>query len=514
MKTYQDFLEVGESDKERMDFCYSCISEFKSTDDYKIAIDAEEYYAGRNPTIMNYEKFIFNAIGQAVQDVISPNHKIVNKIFKRIIVAQDLTLLGNGVSFANEETKDKMGGDFDIKMYKAARSALVQKAAYCFWNFDHVEVFDYKQFVALLDEEDGTIKAGIRFWQLDDSKPLRATLYELDGYTEFIWRTRHVKENTEVYGEILKPKRAYVIKGKVSVDEGQQIEEYQNYPTFPIVPLYANEEQQSELVGQRGKLDAYDLISSGYVNDEDANFLYWTVSNASGMDDNDLITVLDKLRKAKIAQVEDGQELTPHVIDAPYQGREVLLERLEKQIYRDAMALNTYDIAGGAVTATQIEAAYEPLNQKLDLFEMQLTDCISKLLELAGITDDKPTYTRSKIVNKNEEIQAVLQSAQYTGTKYTTEKLLTILGDKDRIEEVLAEVEQETQERMQLMQEQAIIENGGIPAEVAEGGESSTLEQVVQMINEAAGQSEDDGEQQGLEEILGMLEDLVKELEG
>lgn len=452
MKTYQDWLEVADKDEKiRMDFIYACINEFKSTDEYEVAVDAEEYYKGANPTIMRYEKLIFNALGQAVKDDISPNHKIASKIFKRLIVQQDLVLLGNGVTWENEDTIKKIGKDFDRQLYKAARASLVERASYGFFNVDHVDIFEYREFCALVDEEDGAIKAGMRFWQLEDGKPLRATMYEMDGYTDYIWRTRINKDKqTEVYGEVLHPKRGYKITVEKSQADGEDIVKEENYPNFPIVPLYANEEHQSELIGQRGKIDAYDLISSEFVNSQDANTLYWTISNAGGMNDQDLLALLDKLRKIKMAQVEDDAQLQPHTIDAPYLGKEAILERLEKQIYRDAMALNTYDIASGAVTATQIEASYEPLNQKLDLFEMQILDFLDALLELAGIKDENPTFTRSEIVNKAEEVNIVLSSAQYLGQEYVTEKVLTILGDKDKLEDVQKEIEKEEQEKMAL----------------------------------------------------------------
>jgi enoyl reductase-like protein len=113
-----------------------------------------------------------------------------------------------------------------------------------------------------------------------------------------------------------------------------------------------------------------------------------------------------------------------------------LLERLEKQLYKDAMALDTTDIASGAVTATQIEAAYEPLNEKLDLFEAQVTDFIHRLLTVAGVEDD-PIYERSILVNKTEMIQSIANSALYLDDDYVTEKIMTVFGDKDKVQEVL-----------------------------------------------------------------------------
>lgn len=432
MKTYQDWEEIALKDEnERMSFIKTAISQHKSSVEYLIAIDAEEYYAGRNPTITKYEKMIVDGLGKLTQDTYSANHKIASRIFNRIIVQENLVLTGNGITWGKEETKKKLGKNFDRQIYKAVRSALVEKAAYGFWNFDHLEVYEFREFVALIDEEDGAIKAGIRFWQIDSTKPMRATMFELDGYTDYIF------DKESPAGRVLHEKRPYIIQVSKNDVDGEEIVDFQNYASFPIVPLYGNEMKQSELIGQRGKIDAFDLISSGYVNDEDdANFLFWTISNAGGMDDSDLLQMLDKLRKVKATTVEGQGQLEAHTIDIPFEGREAVLDRIEEQIYKDAMALNTYDIADGAVTATQIEASYEPLNQKLDLLEMQLLDFVDGILELAGI-DDSATFTRSKLVNRTEEIQALVTAGTYLEQDYIVEKIMTLLGDKDLVQDSL-----------------------------------------------------------------------------
>ena len=100
------------------------------------------------------------------------------------------------------------------------------------------------------------------------------------------------------------------------------------------------------------------------------------------------------------------------------------------------MALDVEQIASGNVTATQIKAAYDPLNEKTDRFEYCVTQFIDKILSLAGI-DDNPTYTRSKIANTSEEITTVIQSSGVLPNDYVVEKIVTLLGDKDRVPEVL-----------------------------------------------------------------------------
>ena len=49
MKTYQDLLDIGEYEKQRMEFVLSAILEHKWSDLYKTAYDAELYYKHQNP---------------------------------------------------------------------------------------------------------------------------------------------------------------------------------------------------------------------------------------------------------------------------------------------------------------------------------------------------------------------------------------------------------------------------------------------------------------------------------
>jgi hypothetical protein len=236
---------------------------------------------------------------------------------------------------------------------------------------------------------------------------------------------------------VREPKRPYITVKQTSEAFGDEIYDYRNYPTFPVVPCWANELKRTELAPIKATIDCHDLVASGYANSiSDAEMIYWCITNAGGMDDVDLVQFLDKMRKLHAAQTDGDQQVTPTTVDVPYAGREALLERLEKSLYKDAMALNTYDIANGAVTATQIEAAYEPLNEKLDGYEAEITDFIERLLAVAGV-EDTPTYTRSIIVNKTEEITTVVNSALYLDDQYVTEKIMTTLGDKDKIEDVL-----------------------------------------------------------------------------
>ena len=436
MITYQDMQEQLKSGTNLVDMVHKIINDHKSCPDYALAEIAKEYNEHRNTTISQYQKLIYTVSGQAKLDPTAANYKLKTNQFNRLVTQLNQYVLGNGAKWENKKTKDLLGKNFDTLLQDAGEIALVQKVAYCFWNKDHMDVFSYLEFAEIPDEEDGSIKAGVRFWQLAANKPLRATLYEMDGYTELMWG----KDGT---GSIIQEKRPYILKLKGTNADGMEIYGGENYPGFPIVPFWGNKYKQSEFVGMRENIDAYDLIKSGYAdNVDDCSEIFWLISNAGGMDDVDLQEFVQKLKNTHVANVDDGQTVTSQTVNVPVEARETLLDRLRSDMYEDFMGLDTKNVADGAVTATQIKFGYEPMNAKADKYEYCILDFMDRFLAIAGI-EDNATFTRSMIVNSTEEINTVLAAAQYLPGDYVTRKIMTILGDGDQVDKALKEMDKE-----------------------------------------------------------------------
>ena len=449
MKTYQDLLEVVNDEGKKKDFLMAAINQYKSSPEYKLAETGEAYDKQQNTTIMRYRKLLYTMSGQVVPDNFSAQHKLPSNFYNRFNVQENQYLLGNGATFDNDTTKDKLGTKkkaFDTQLQKLGKIALTQGVAFGFWNLDHLEVFERLEFVPLYDEEDGAMKAGIRFWQIDASKPLRVTLYEMDGYTEYIKR----KDNPELV--IYQEKRKYVLKTHTSQVDGTEVYGGENYAGFPIVPLWGNQDHTCKIEAWQPKIDCYDLIESGFANDvDDASMIYWTIHNAGGMDDYDLAKFVQHMKTVKAAVVEgEGVGIESHTVDVPSEARELYLVRLEKDLYKDAMALDTEAIATGNTVATAIRAAYEPLNNKTDSFEYCVNEFIQNILELAGIEDD-PSFKRSTIINQTEETTMVLSAAQYLDNETILKHLPFI--SVDEIDGILERMTLEEAERIEDMPE-------------------------------------------------------------
>ena len=449
MKTYQDLQKVLNDNEQLMFFLLGVISDHKASDAYRWASIGKAYDKQENTTIKTYQRLLYTVSGKAVPDNYSANHQLASNFYNRFNVQECQYLLGNGVNFNDSNLKERLGKKkyaFDTRLQKLGKLALTQGQSFGFWNLDHVDVFELLEFAPIYDEENGALRAGVRFWQIDDEKPLRVTLYEEDGYTEYIKR----KDDANLVE--FKPKRKYILKTRTSEADGTEIYDGENYPGFPIVPLWGNQDHTCKIKAWQGKIDCYDLIESGFANDvDDASLIYWTITNAGGMDDVDLAEFIQRMKTVKAATVSDtGARAEAHTLDVPVNARTTYLSMLEKDIINDAMALDTNAIATGNTVATAIRAAYEPLNNKTDDFEYCVIEFIQGILALIGV-DDEPTFKRSTIINQAEETAMVLSAAQYLDTETVLEKLPFISSDE--IENIMAKLEEEQAERLEMMQQ-------------------------------------------------------------
>lgn len=446
IKTYQDLETLGTNDKGRADFVKALVREHCGSVKYKVAKTAEYYYAKRNITIEKFQRFLYTANGQAYPDLFSANYKLKTLFFRRFVIQQVQYVLSNGVTFENKETKDRLGMDFDSKFQQLAKKAMVDGVAFGFWNLDHLEVFPFADtpnepgFAPLLDGDTSLLRAGVRYWSIDESKTKRYTLYEQDGYTEYIER-----EGKGI--EVLTPKRHYVLRVTSSEIEGENIETGSNYPGFPIIPLYANDLKASELVGIQESIDCYDFIKSGLANVIDDNSgIFWTIQNAGGMDDVDIAQFLDRLRTVKAALPSSGAEgVEPHTVDVPYQARQAMLAQLRSDLYEDFQLVDMEKIMSGNLTATAIRMGYQNQDDKCGDFEYCLRDFIGKLLSLLGI-DDTPSFQWNRIANQNEETQMVLLAANYLDDESVLRHLPWLTPEE--VDEILKRKDAEAMERM------------------------------------------------------------------
>ena len=178
------------------------------------------------------------------------------------------------------------------------------------------------------------------------------------------------------------------------------------------MPLYANDEKQSELTGSiKSKIDAYDRILSDFGDNLDrANDVYWVLNNFGGSTDQAL-QMIQEIQRLKIAMtVSDGTNSSsaePQTIDVPYAARQTALDLLEKALYQDFMALSMNELTGGSLTNVAIQAATTNLNLKCDHYEWQCFAFVQRVLALLGKKSEEIRFKRQKITNLSETVQDI-----------------------------------------------------------------------------------------------------------
>lgn len=449
--SYEDFLEVskgGENTQEIAKFCEDAVLNYMSTDKYKDALDAEQYFLKHNVTIETYVKWLYTISGRKQKDIYSADNRMKTHFFRRKVKQHENYILGNGIRFTKDDTKDKLGKNIEHQIKKLFEYASICGESYGFWNVDHLEVFAYTRnenhagFCPIYSEDTGEMMAGIRHRckKVGNVTITFYMLYEPDGITQY------KKNSNDKEFTILKPKYKYINNWISTKAEGVILGESTNYTDnkLPVIPFVVNDERMSEFEGMRESIDCYDLIKNGLANNiDDASEIYWIVKNAGGMNDVKLSQFLQRLKTVHAASVDSddsGTGVEAKTIDVPFEARKYMLEQIRNDIYDDWMLLDRRSMSAAEKTTQELEMAYQPQDDYINDVEFCIYDFIDNLLDLVGI-DDEATFSRNKVVNKKEITNMVLSSANYVSPECIIEHLpfLTLEEQAEEIEKLEAE---------------------------------------------------------------------------
>ena len=453
--TFQDF----EKETNKNHAVGRVIQEHTHSDVYRTALDADAYDHQRNITIYNYVQMIFSMTGTPIEDFTASNNKIASNFFHRLNSQRCSYLLGNGVSFTNnvetikdengvdvsvDVTKRELGNEFDTDLKDITYDALIHGVAFGFWNIDKLHVFPVTEFAPLWDEDTGALRAGVRFWRIDKSKPMIAVLYEEDGYTKY--------KSTDTFEfEEVEPKRSYKLYTQTTEIDGEEVVGEENYGSLPVVPMWGSKLKQSTLVGMRSAIDSFDLIRSGFANDlSDCAQIYWILENCGGMNDEELARFRDRLKITHIASADtSNSKVTPYTQEVPYSARKEYLDMIRAGIYEDFGGLDVHTVAAGA-TNDHIDAAYQPLDEEADLLEFQVIKFVQQILKLIGV-EDTPIFKRNRISNQTEQTQLILSAADYLDDETVLRKLPFVTVDE--VAHILAQKNIESEEKFERQQD-------------------------------------------------------------
>lgn len=421
--SYQDF----EKATNKAEFASKLIQYHYSSLDVRVALDADAYNEQDNITIKRFQRVYYNLIGEKKADHTVTNNKLASNFFHKLNTQRCNYLLGNGIKLIDDDNKKKLGRTFDRIFKRAAYYSLIHGTSFIYWNVDRIHMFKLTEFAPLWDEYTGALRAGIRFWQIDTEKPMIAVLYEEDGYT---------KMQAEKFGAVFKiteEKKPYrILKKSIKAGMAPEVVGEENYGSLPIIPMFGNEIRKSTLPGMRPKIDAFDIVNSGFANDmEDVAQIYWLVQNADSMSDEDLRKFYDKLKLNHIALGGSESTVQPYTQEVPADSRLKFLNEIRNQIYEDFGALDVHAVAAGA-TNDHIDAAYQPMDDETDEFEYCVDECLAHLFELIGM-DEEAMFKRNRISNEKERTDMINSSAHYLDDETYLSKLPFIEPDEIQV---------------------------------------------------------------------------------
>ena len=465
MITYQDYERADN----KTAWLQAALVSYRDSKEFKKALDEQEYMAGRNTSIMQTVRVIYNMAGLPEPDFTASNMKIMDNTIHRLVTDRCSYSLGNGVSFPGrhkeikdgktvfvDPVKDILGDKFDRALKRTAYWALSNSAAYLYvhmgrrkpeWQYT---LFKKTEFLPLYDEETGDLRGGVRFWSIDWGKrPITAVLYLENGYIKYKTKPDEFSIASLQQAEDLRP---YIETVQTSEAFGEEVVGSETLTRLPIFPLYSGEMRNSALDRLRDTIDATDMVLSGFVNDiHDIPQVYWLISGAMGMSEQQKRQLLDRLILQHMAVVDgENSHIQGYTQDIPYEAREKCLDRLRNKMYEKYGGFDVHTIEAGA-TNDHIEAGYWPMDEEADDFEYEIIDFVQAILEMMGETEGTtPIFKRNRVSNQYQQTQMVMLAAPNLDDQTILEKLPFI--SVDEVDDILARKDGESFSRFEDMQ--------------------------------------------------------------
>lgn len=411
-----------------------------------------QYDANGNPIKSNY----------MVKNNYVSNNRIAYGVFADIVNQKVDTLL-NETPNITIKSGSKLDDRFEKDLGYSLKSGAIEMSCagygFAFMNNDkEITVFKSEDCIPFYDDYTGVLKAFIRYIQVqgqmnDTTKKLFVEVYEEDGLTVY-------KQEGKSTLEIEKPKTAYQYTVKASAIEKNV--EVKAIGKLPIIEFYNNKERKSDLTPSlRAKIDAIDLVQSGFVNNvEDFSDVFWVIkASGVGADSDDYEDFLANINKTKRIFAE---EATPEQFQIPHEARSKLVEIFKQQIIEESGIIDTKDLTGTQLTVVAIRASTLKLRQRISDCEWQVYKSVNEILDLyqkytGQLFDYEVKFVKLIIENTTEIIDNMVKVQDYMS-----------LDDKLKILEKCEMIDDAEATKKALEQESSYKLEEGEPTDITE----------------------------------------------
>lgn len=417
------------------------IEERREKEKYKYFIFGDDYYNSRNTFIMNRSKRIYlEGIG-ITENPFGANHKLPSGHFKKIVDQKVMYLLGKGVHFSEDNQSKMLDVYFDDTFdetiidlgINSSKKGEVWLYAYKINNQLKFTMMPSEQLTPIYDEFN-KLKQMIRRYDVEDFQYMN--VYDSEMIT--VYRKKKNEKSYKLFEEVGHWSIVKEFNGEV-IGEPEQ----HGFGSVPFIPLWNNREKLSDLYNIKQLIDTYDIINSDFANNiDDMQDAYFTLQGYSGEGKN-LGEFMRQLKLYKAIPVGEGGSVESNQLEIPTEARRVFLERLEKDIYKFAMAVDLSNLQGGSITNVYIKSMFADLDLKCDQFESEVRKFIYKVIDFINEHDNKNFskdiyFERSMIINKQEAIDSLVKLSGLLSNK-TILELLPYEIDTEQEDERLKE---------------------------------------------------------------------------
>jgi SPP1 family phage portal protein len=375
---------------------------------------ARKYYYYKPSTQPEYTDFYHN---EQIKTVKNDNTQEVYTNWFKVLVNQKIDY-----SLVKPVTVDKnIPEEFNIEdiVDKTSLNASLDSKSWLHTYINTMNRLDWIvvndcQIVDIWDSYNKYIEYVVRFWDIEDknNKDEKQKVTYVEIWTpEIVTSFKYKNDDSKTPFEIItKTHYMQVLK--------YQDQEVGNNPKsfgfIPFIPLYNNKNKESDIEAIHVLLDAYNEISTGFINN--VRRFQEMIMKLKGYGGQDLEEFEKMLKKYKVIPVDENGDFDYLKVDIPVEARSVLLEICRKNIFIIGRGVDpTDDLGGSNITNVLIKSKYANLDMKNSDMEKQIRLFYKQLIYMLNTyyklnLDDEITFNRTQIFNKSEEIDNCLKS--------------------------------------------------------------------------------------------------------
>lgn len=416
----------------------------KAINEYNIAElkDLESIYDGENIELKNLKIKVHVGEGGGID--LTPKRKKFSD-YGKIIVNHAVSRLHDNpvqISLSNhakdeaiEQTEarikddkdilvDIMGEDFDL--HEQGRWAAKHGVVWVY-ALDNT-IFKATEFIPLIDDWDGEIRAGIRFWQMGNNKDAvqYVQLYEMEGITNWkrdgdkLTPLDGTRERNEVQTLVQIP---YSFNVDRTRGDGIEISRTpRRLDAFPVVPRYFNPSRKSEYSRAIREVITYSEIKDTVYSDRsvrEPNVRY-TITGYGG----DLKSIAQMVQVSEATgwvadrKLEDGAKVDVQAFELPHMSHEKAMSMSREALFMWAELSDPDRITGAGLREIAVRLTMAREDAKMVGVEKEVRKFLIKYLAVHGLQAESIIFKHKKPSDDQQTAKIITQMLPDLPFKY------------------------------------------------------------------------------------------------